>query len=371
MSKRDRKDPVLKMVSEAEQVEEPARLEREPDAGKAVPGRGSGALDRVDKSQPVHILEPNRSAAIRTKSYEPEVADILETVEETVDHEASWGGEMKKALPVGWFVLAGVLVCILALWATVTVFRAQSELEELEEEKQGLAADSAKENREVKQTLAAMQDAVRGYLMATTLEEKLRYVRHRERVRPLMERYYRENEIEPVKFRHFERIRSMGIESLSFVFGQVELLDGGDYGVLLEQMEDGTFLVDWESDVCYLPVDWDEFVMGRHRQPLVMRVYIRRDNFYAYEFREESKYDCFLLRAKGKESHVFGFVEKGSKVAKDVDRYMKRVERFRAREGEPVMLKLRFPESGHAKKCVWIEEMVAPRWTYVKSPEGE
>jgi hypothetical protein len=35
------------------------------------------------------------------------------------------------------------------------------------------------------------------------------------------------------------------------------------------------------------------------------------------------------------------------------------------------MLLLRFPEATRSKKCVWIDQMIAPRWTYVKSPDSE
>jgi len=319
----------------------------------------------------VEVLQPDHEARLNAKSFEPDVSEILDHDEIETDSEAGWGGAMKKAPPLGWFVLAGVVICSLAMWAAVSVFKAQPDLVEVEEGKKDLVIDKIKEIKEVRQTLNSMKSCVRGYLRAKTVDAKLAYVRHPERVKPLMEEYYQRNELIEEDFRQFERLRSMGLESLSFIFGQVELLNGEKHKLLLEQLEDGSFRVDWESDVCYLPIPWDKYVAESPAGAVVMRVYIKRDTFYAYEFRDEDLYDCYQLTARDSDDHVFGFVKKGSDVAMDINRFLKRIEGQGSQFAEPVMLLLRFPEETLSKKCVWIDRLITPRWTYVKSPDGE
>ena len=319
----------------------------------------------------VEVLRPDHEAKLNTRSFEPDVAEILQHDEVETNSEEGWGDAIKKSPPLGWFALAGVVICSLAIWAVVSVFKAQPDLIEVEEGKRDLIIDKIKEVKEVRHTLNSMKSCVRGYLTAKTVDDKLAYVRHPERVRPLMEEYYQRNELIEEDFRQFERLRSMGLESQSFIFSQVELLNGKTHMLLLEQLEDGTFRVDWESDVCYLPIFWDKYVDGSSAGAVVMRVYVKRDNFYAHEFRDESIYDCYHLTSRDSDNHVFGFVKKGSDVAMDIDRFLKRTEEQGGQSAEPIMLLLRFPEATRSKKCVWIDQMIAPRWTYVKSPDSE
>ncbi len=348
-------EPELRVLPEGE---EPVRLGEE----EAVSAGGH---------KNVEVLQPDVEARLNAKSFEPDVADILDVEEEVVDSEAAWGDAGKKAAPLGWFVLAGLVVCGLGLWAVVSVFKAQPVHKEVEEEKKELSVDILKENKEVRDTLDKMKGCARGYLMAQSVEEKLSYVRHPERIKPMMEGYYQKHEIKQEDFRQFERIRSMGLSSLSFVYCQVKLLDGKKRNLLLEQVDDGSFRVDWESDVCYLPVEWREYVKGEMTESVVMRVYIKRDHFHAYEFRDEKLYESYMLTTRDADDHLFGFVEKGSRVAMDIDRFVKRVEEHGSENPEPLMLRLRFPKDTRSKKCVWIDAMIEPRWTYVKSPEDQ
>ncbi len=248
------------------------------------------------------------------------------------------------------------------------VFKAQLEREEVAEEKKELVLDKIEDEKEVKRTLEAMTSAAKGYLGAGTAGEKLAYVRHPERVKPLMERHYRRHGLEAEEFLRFERMTPLGLRSQPFVYGKCELADGGSHKLLLEQMEDGTFKVDWESDVCYLPVGWTDFIRERPVEPVEMRVYVQRDNFFAYEFRDESRFDCYSLTTRDYEGSLFGYVEKGSKVAKEIRRNLSKA----TEDGGtrlPCMLKLRFLEGGNAKNAVVIESLVMPRWTFAESPE--
>jgi hypothetical protein len=355
MNEQEPKEPELRVLSDDES---PAR------------GKSQDAAPR-NKPEHVEVLQPVTDSRPSARSFEPDVDDILAQEEECVDSEALWGAGEKKAPPVGWFVLVGIAVFGLAIWAALNVFDAQPDLKDAVEEKKEILIDRIQETKDVRLTLDLMKECARGYLMATSVEEKLPYVRHADRVKPMMEGYYRDHEMKSEDFRNFEQVRSMGLESLSFVFGQVELNDGNKHKLLLEQLEDGSFRVDWESDVCYLPVAWDEYLEKGPPESVVMRVFIKRDHFYAYEFRDEDRFDSYQLTTRDSEGHLFGFVEKGSKVGLDIRRFLKKVEEEGGEGLDPLMLRLRFPKDSHSRKCVWIDALITPRWTYVKSPGAE
>ena len=319
----------------------------------------------------IKVLEPNETVHALAKLHDPDVSEIMDHAEETVNPEEAWGEE-KKSPPIGWFILAGIIVCSLAGWATLTLFDAQPQIEASDEVKQKILVDHEKETEEVKQTLGKMENCVRGYLAANNIESILPFVRHPERVKPLMEHYYQTHTFQPSEFQQFKRIRSMGMESLSFVYGRMDLTDGTSRKALIEPLKDGTFKVDWESDVCYLPMPWDQYIKNHSTTPIDIRVKVIPDNFYAYEVRDESKFDCYKITTLNNDQHLFGFVEKGSPAAIDIEKIISKSQEHTSdkKKGAPMILRLRFPKNSDSKRCVWIDAMLSPRWTYVNPPKS-
>lgn len=334
--------------------------------GKARPEQNVKRLGVTD-GQVIETLRPNRRARLDAKTYQPDVADLLDTGGEVVDTEADWGESAGKVPPIGWFVLAGIIVCGFAVWAMFSVYEAQPELTAVEQEKEDLAEMRAEDETQVKQTLEGMQDVTRGYLAAATVDEMLLHVRHPSRVEPLMRKYYQSHRIQPVKFIRFERIRSLGLDSHSFVSVVAVLHGGGTRALILQQLDEDRFAVDWESDVTYQPIEWDKYLADRSVEPMSMRVLIQRDNFFAYEFRNEQEFDCYRIKVNSSGKHIFGYARKGSAVSEALRRYAERNQLGAAGTGaQPVMLKLRFPENSHSRNSVWIDELVAPRWILVE-----
>lgn len=213
-----------------------------------------------------------------------------------------------------------------------------------------------------------MEESVRGYLAAESIESLLPFVRHPHRVQPLMEEYYREHQLQPTEFLRFNRMRSMGLENLPFLYGKVSLTDGSTRKLLIEELEDGAFRIDWESDVCYQPMAWSQYIAQRPHQSMNMRVKITPDTFYAYEFKDESRFQCYRITTRDSDEHLFGYVMKNSQTAKQINKLMLKSRQHGGGKNEPMILRLSFPKKTHSKRAVWIDALLAPRWTYVKPP---
>ena len=117
-------------------------------------------------------------------------------------------------------------------------------------------------------------------------------------------------------------------------------------------------------DVYFQPIEWDDFLQKKPVEAHAMRVLVRKDNFYAYEFRDEKKYQCYRITDRSKGHHVFAYLERGSDL-------MKKIELTFYRYSAPqlaMILKIKFPKDGDAKNTVMIDEFLSDRWIYPSKP---
>ena len=325
------------------------------------------AQESSKADEEVAVLQPDDESLAIAKMLNPDVSQIIygETDDDT---EALWG-RITNMPPLGWLILAGLILCGIGIWATFNLLKARPVIEAAKLEKNEHLIDIEKEHKEDKKILLNMEDSVRGYLAADSLEKILPFVRHQDRVKPLMEHYYSQHNFEPDDFKNFSRIRSMGLENQPFVYGKVSLTDGSTRKLLIEELTDGSFRVDWESDVCYQPMEWDQYIKSRPFQATDMRVKITPDTFYAYEFKDESRFQCYRITTRNSDQHLFGYALKSSPAAKAINKLMQKSQQHGGGKNEPMILRLSFPEKTNSKKCVWIDALLAPRWTYVDPPQ--
>ena len=345
MDKPSKSEPALKLIKEND-VQEPSEANEE-----------------------IAVLRPDTEASAFAKIEASDVSDLMPgDDEEEEDPEALWG-KITGIPPVGGLVLAGLILCGIGIWAAVTLFKAQPVIEATKLEKRELLVERENKHKENKKILLSMEESVRGYLAADSIETLLPFVRHQDRVKPLMAEYYSQRKLQPVEFLRFNRIRSMGLENLPFVYGKVSLTDGGSRNLLIEELEDGAFRVDWESDVCYQPMPWSQYITQRPKNAMNMRVKITPDTFYAYEFKDESRFQCYKITTRNSDEHLFGYVIKNSQTAREINKLLLKSRQYGGGKNEPMILRLSFPEKTNTKRAVSIDSLLAPRWTYVNPPE--
>lgn len=394
----------------------PLIVHDEPEVDQEVQGDEESAV-------PVAKLTPGTHRG-DARSRQPHVAELLENEEELKNAEDDWGA-IRTGVPIGWFFLVGLLVCGAGGWAVYDVFRAQPVIEEVSIEKEELVKEREREDKEVKQSLEKMEDCVEAYFGAANMYELLPLVRFPDRVRPLMEDYYRKNGRRKTTFHYFEGIWPIPYGRKSFVHVKVALKEGGYYHLFLEELADGTFRVDWESDVYYQPMAWGEYVSKRPMKPMDMRVRVAPDHFYGFAFRDQEKYQCYRLTALGSDRFLFGYVERGTELARKLESVMvdvslipdpeaeeepaemgKREEendeevkgendeeglllqpkkdpleiqhrlkmdqkKHKQVKGKAMILRLRFLLEDDSTQCVKIEELLSEQWAYYDLPEAE
>lgn len=347
------------MIGEEEETAEEVVLRLED--GKVEP------VTRLRAGVPAPAPEaPTRLAAAEVKSFEarsvePTVEEILELppVEDSAAPvEEGWGSSRRRG-PVlwGWFA-AILLVCGgAAAWSVRHLAANREAVQVIRAEASELDAVERHKDEQARQLLGRIERRLEGYLGAADPAGMLAHVRQRERVEPLMKDWYGRHPFRAEPLRAIRVMQPVTLGRGAFWVVRVDTA-GGQRSLLLEQDGSDELWVDWETDVCYQPMDWDEFVTKRPEGLHDFRVTATLDSFHAHEFSDAKVYQCLRLTAKGGAEHLFAYVRRG---CADEERL---AEAFADSNGAPVslVLKLGFLPGSKAARSVSVVSVVAVRW---------
>lgn len=224
------------------------------------------------------------------------------------------------------------------------------------------------------------EQAVRQFMAADGIEAKLPLVRQPERMRPLMQRWYRDG-------------RSAGPMGV----GEPSLQDkrGGDpgsagYYVLLampvyvpdplnpgstyeemtffavEEIRNGsssTYLVDWETSVGYqeLPLETFKATMPPEASPF--RIYMKADNYYNHGF-SELEWQCVAIYYPGRDFHLYGYINRSTREGREM---LPLVEEGR-RAG--IIADLVYPPNPVSRDQVIVKRMRYPSWFFAQAADA-
>lgn len=311
-------------------------------------------------------LETASRDELKTRSNEPGVASLIEGEKEEL--EKGWDVVAAgRKIPWGWIALVGCAFAMGILWSLVEVGRSRERRVELISEANSILEKEKEEEMEAEKTVESIERGVGNFFDSRSVEEMLRYVRQPERVRPLMEQYYSERPLKPTRVNGVSSLDALTIEYRgTFWIVSCDLEDLRDSQLLVEVEPSKMAKIDWETYVCYQPMDWDEFVRtGPADYTGDFRVYVEMDNYFTHEFSDSEVYDSFRLTALGAEEALYGFVDKRTAVAKQ----MRKLLEENGMRPTPMLLRLNVPGNMQAKRAAVIRQLVLPRWIFVDLPE--
>ncbi len=221
---------------------------------------------------------------------------------------------------------------------------------------------------------------VNAYLAAVGPEAKLPLVRLPDRVRPLMEAWYRKHPDKPilpgeVLSRDKFTVGGTYFVKLEILVPAPDPLDGKltrsekRIFVIEEKAEkDGerSYKVDWETTSGWCEMTFDEFKLQQPRTPVPFRLKIRGSDYYNHGFTDEKKWvaaELYYPHAEGdKERILFGYLERGSQAWRDLVLYTE------PGNNASVIVSLRYPEDALSREQVIIDSMVHDSWLYTDEP---
>lgn len=320
-----------------------------------------------EKLTPEARLEAATREELKTRSNEPDVGSLIER--KLPQPEDQWEGPAAaaKGMPWGWVALIGAIFAGGISWSLVEVNRAEERREELNRQALNILEKEQQEEVDAEDLIGSIEKAAADFFDSRSVEELLRYVRHPERVKPLMENHYAGKPIEPIRVENISGLDPLTIDHRAmFWLVSCELEGSLRNQVLVEAKSATDVKVDWETFVCYQPMPWDEFAKARPGGYTGdFRVYAEMDHYYSYEFSDADEFVSLRLTALNSEETLYGYVERRGVLAK-------RISDLIANNGEnptPLILRLHVPEGFRSKRGVVVRSLVCPRWMFVTDPE--
>ncbi|MCU0794762.1 MAG: hypothetical protein MUF31_02395 [Akkermansiaceae bacterium] len=354
---REEKDVKLKVVEEdPSSTEEVLRLDGDdviPVARLQLPP----APERASKLD-------SAKAEYHRRSHEPGVEKLIEEFVEKADPEVEWKeADQRKVVPYGWFVLILLLVSgavIAGLWWGQE--REEEVAEVREVVRQRVEGDEASE-AEALDLVETIERGLRDYTLAHDVEAKLRHVRDPERVAPLMMDWYARHDPGTPDFVRMGGMAPVVLGDQEFwqVVYENELERSRK---VLMVVEDGVAKVDWETDVCYQPLEWDDYAKRLPEGAGVdFRLLCAPDSLalYSHEFQNEEMWRAYQLGTRQGTEFLIGYVRRDG----EIDRRLLAIYQANGGKAASVILTLRRPTGARSPRGVVIEKIVSENWVIV------
>lgn len=359
-------EPKLRVIDE--NSEEPSTVVRLGARGASVVPVERKSGRKVEEAP--ERLEREVHENFEGRSQEPGVEAILEQQGPAENIEQPWGvGDGRLVgVPYGWFVLIVLALVGAGVWSLMAMRQGEMKLEVDHGAVREMVAKEEDATKDAAALVDRVEEVVAAYLRAETIEEILPWVRHPERVRPMIEEAWK---TEPKRRMIFERMimfQPANLAQRPYWVVRAEVKDEDMQNLLMEQTGESEVKIDWETHVCFQPMPWAAFAAERPEgEALDFRVWAVPDQLFSHEFTDSRKWKCFRLTAKGAEEHLFGYVLAGS----DACRELESVCRNSAGQKASVILRLRIPEGSVSPRGVVIEKTVAPRWQILDEPDKD
>ncbi len=204
--------------------------------------------------------------------------------------------------------------------------------------------------------LAAAEETLIKFLQTSDWRQRVLLVRDQPRVGRLMSTYYAKNADGPIAF---DSIVEATEVTPKFSQHVVVFEGGGRRTATIEHTSSGP-RVDWESFVGAGEMGWSDFLDLKLAAPTLFRVLVSPAGHFENKFGDPDVLQCYSLRniSEPGAKVVYGYVEKGSALAKALDYQLQLSEDATV----AMILRLKFPPDAPVDFQVWIHQFVQAGW---------
>lgn len=312
-------------------------------------------------------LEVKDRSELKFRTYETKLEEWVEQENATLEDGWNTNRVPTRRYKRIWIAI-GLILFLGISWLVFDFFQLNETELAAQEDTQSSQERKDQAGREALQTIATIKDVVRKFYRSSSVDEMSKYVRHAERVRPLMEDYYSKKAMKTSEVISMVDLNPLTIGSRGGFWSTITKLDSGVNTLVVEVNSPSDVKVDWETHVFSQPMEWERFIKDRPEGFRGdFRVYVERDNFYNYEFADSDKYQAYKITTLNSYEVIYGYAPRDGKAFREIDQLITQNQNQKS----PVMLRLYLQEGLKSKSGVLIESIVAPRWLLLDSPEVE
>ncbi|MFP6872003.1 MAG: hypothetical protein VCA55_00705 [Verrucomicrobiales bacterium] len=202
-------------------------------------------------------------------------------------------------------------------------------------------------------------NTLKKFFKAENVSEMMRFIRDPERVEPLTDDYYSRRGFAMPGLSEIVRFQEIMINLKVFLIADIILEGEGAHTVVLQDTGRG-FVVDWETYVCYNPMEWDDFYRNRPQKAISFRVLATLDHNPGFAFPGQAEWICIRMIGRDSDEEIYGYVREGTNIALRIQEMLEDEWEF------PCILKLQFPEQGKGgDRQVHIRDLIIENWIKV------
>lgn len=265
-----------------------------------------------------------------------------------------------RKIPIGWKIV-GLLSIAYILYYFISVPKEDTAEAVIQERSKEFVVKNLFNESQATEHVNGMYECLRSYCVAKSISEMLPYVRNSERVKSEMEQYYSKNRIISSQFDYVDLLLPIDLAGRNFSIVTAKMKNNNIRNLIVEQVDNDHFLVDWEASVAWQPMDWDQYLLDKPIDEKTFRCYIGYDYVYLSPFDDKKKYQCLKITTRNGENYAYGYILRTSPQFSMLTKVLGSVTETSA-EPQPFLVSLKFPDSSCKFRTVEIAKLISPHW---------
>ncbi len=210
-----------------------------------------------------------------------------------------------------------------------------------------------------------IEGAVRGFFEASDIAGKLAFARDPQRVRSLMENYYRSHAMERVEWKSLGWTLPVEEPGHRLCYALAVFKNADPVSLIVEETADGIFRVDWESSVRYGELDWDEFIETKPASPTLLRVIASKSPSVPSEHTAQNT-DFLEVRHPARDGVILAHFDRNNPKLQSL------LQQLQAGNWKdvPLTLRLCYPGSAGSGKSVQIADIEGKGWLILQTTKS-
>lgn len=208
----------------------------------------------------------------------------------------------------------------------------------------------------------AALDAIVGFMQSKTWEDKLPYVTDSEKMRPLMEKWYRERP-EQVHYDSIGLAADQPLEDSGREFLLLAVIaskkedpsNGKPFYLFMEKTPQG-YKMDWEVSAGYQSMPLDEFVKTKPTTPVELRLLLQQSEYYNFQFTPD-KYLAFEATHMEMAEPLYLYAPRSDRAATQIYNNL-----GVKGKNSGALVKVKFPKDAKAPNQLELVEVVSETW---------